>query len=134
MDNHDASIMPEYRELYVQLLEYTKHQLELISAEESLERMTEVYLQSAEKWEEIRGRIDRMALEFPMLNEVQDATLVETIKNIQAYLQKIEARLSDSIHETGSDLRTVKDQRLLMNAYYGMDRRGYHSFYVDEKK
>lgn len=134
MGNHEASIMAEYRELYGQLLECTKHQLELLSAEESLERMTEVYLQSAEKWEEIRGRIDRMDLEFPILKEIQDAALAETMKNIQAYLQMIEAWLSDSIDETGSDLRTVKDQRLLMNAYYGMNRRGYHSFYFDEKK
>lgn len=134
MDNHDTSIMAEYRELYGQLLECTKHQLELISAEESLERMTEVYLQSAEKWEEIRGRIDRLALEFPILKEIQDAALAETMKNIQAYLQMTEARLSDSIQETGGDLRTVKDQRLLMNAYYGMNRRGHHSIYFDEKK
>ncbi|GIO86574.1 hypothetical protein J25TS5_35060 [Paenibacillus faecis] len=134
MGNHHASVIAEYRKLYGQLLECTKHQLDLLSAEESLERMTEVYLRSAENWEAISVRIDRMALEFPTLKEIQDAALAETMKNIQAYLHMIEARLSDSIHETGDGLRTVKDQKMLMNAYYGMDRRGYHSFYVDEKK
>jgi len=42
--------------------------------------------------------------------------------------------LNESVNEAGGNLKNVKEQKLLMNAYYGFDRRGHNSLYFDEKK
>ncbi|MNE61175.1 hypothetical protein D3C80_1563680 [compost metagenome] len=56
------------------------------------------------------------------------------MNEIMEYLHSIDKQIQDIVGSAGHDLRIVKDQRMLVDAYYGMGRKGLDSMYFDEKK
>ncbi len=122
------------RELYEELLACTNAQYDLLSSGDSWEHIADPFLQLSARWDEIRAQIDRLKQPEPEEIKDSDGYLQDLIRRIAAGLREVDIKLQQSVGEAGTGLKTVKDQQKLMNAYYGMDRRGNHALYFDEKK
>ncbi|WP_374717701.1 hypothetical protein [Neobacillus sp.] len=133
MGRNGVSDQAGRRELYEELLACTNAQYELISSGDSWEHIADHFLQLSARWDEIRAQIDRLRPEPEELND-SDGYLQDLIRRIAIGLREVDNKLQQSVGEAGTGLKTVKDQQKLMNAYYGMDRRGSHAYYFDEKK
>jgi hypothetical protein len=120
--------------LYEELLACTNAQYDLLSSGDSWEHIADPFLQLSARWDEIRAQIDRLKQPEPEEIKDSDGYLQDLIRRIAAGLREVDIKLQQSVGEAGTGLKTVKDQQKLMNAYYGMDRRGNHALYFDEKK
>jgi len=49
-------------------------------------------------------------------------------------IERSMTRMRNEMAAVGGDLKNTRDQRKVMNAYYGMDRQNDTSYYFDEKK
>lgn len=133
MGRNGVSDQAGRRELYEELLACTNAQCDLLSSGDSWEHIADPFLQLSARWDEIRAQIDRLRPEPEELND-SDGYLQDLIRRIAIGLREVDNKLQQSVGEAGTGLKTVKDQQKLMNAYYGMDRRGSHAYYFDEKK
>lgn len=131
LDKHRESTLNKRHELYAALLECARSQLQVLSTEDMEERYGEPFLQLTQQWDQICGDIEALDEQAEGRSESSTAAIMEDIVDI---LNLIEQRLHDSVNETGSDMKSVSDRKLMMNAYYGMNRKGQSSLYFDEKK
>lgn len=119
-------------ELYSKLLVCAREQYALLTNTESEEQEKEFNRLSTE-WDTICAQIERANQELGIPDR-SDEALVEKMEKIAMVLSMTEGELNESVNEAGGNLKNVKDQKLLMNAYYGFNRRGHNSLYFDEKK
>ncbi|WP_110931098.1 hypothetical protein [Paenibacillus bouchesdurhonensis] len=131
MDKQRESFLNKRQKLYAALLECAQSQLRVLSSEDMEDRYGEPFLQLTQQWDQICGEIEALDELAGGLTESSIAAIMEDIVGI---LNLIEQRLHDSVNETGGDMKSVSDRKLMMNAYYGMNRRGQSSLYFDEKK
>ncbi|MCM3040934.1 hypothetical protein M3201_14620 [Paenibacillus motobuensis] len=122
----------KHHELYSKLLVCAREQYALLTNTESEEQEKEFNCLSTE-WDTICAQIERANQEHGIPDR-SDEALVEKMEQIAMVLSMTEGELNESVNEAGGNLKNVKDQKLLMNAYYGFDRRGHNSLYFDEKK
>ena len=133
MDNALGDWKAKQELLCGRLLACTEERLRLVTEAASWEGISERYLQMTGEW-------DALSIEFSQLREGSgdleeaDTVPVELLTKVAQGLERIEVVLKDLVSSTGDDLRTAKDQRMLMSAYYGMNQRGQHAMYFDEKK
>jgi len=122
----------KHHELYSELLDCAREQHALLTNIE-LEPNEEEYNRLSTKWDILCAQIEKADQEDGIPDR-SDTVLVEKMEQIAMVLSMTEKELNDSVNEAGGDLKNVKDQKLLMNAYYGFARRGHNSLYFDEKK
>lgn len=122
----------KHHELYSKLLDCAREQYALLTNSEP-EQNEEEYNRLSTEWDILIAQIEK-ANQEDGIPDHSDTTLVEKMEQIALILSMTEKELKDSINEAGGNLKNVKEQKLLMNAYYGFDRRGYNSLYFDEKK
>lgn len=119
----------------MKLLECARAQCELIDLLGSEDQYEEPFLQLSGQWDQIRTEIEELEQKVGDQDlSHSDTSLVSIMEEIMECLRTIEKQLQDTVNEAGNDLRTVKDQRMLVDAYYGMNRKGHNSMYFDEKK
>ncbi|AZS17588.1 hypothetical protein [Paenibacillus lutimineralis] len=121
-----------HHELYSKLLVCAREQYSLFTNTDSEEHEKDFNRLSAE-WDVLCAQIEQANQEYGIPDHT-DAALVEKMEQIAMVLSMTERELNDSVSEAGGNLKNVKEQKLLMNAYYGFDRRGHNSLYFDEKK
>lgn len=114
------------------MLDCAREQYSLLTNTDSEEQDKDFNRLSA-KWDTICAQIERANLEQGIPDH-SDEALVEKMEQIAMVLSMTEKELNDSVNEAGGNLKNVKEQKLLMNAYYGFSRRGHNSLYFDEKK
>ncbi|GAA0377884.1 hypothetical protein [Paenibacillus motobuensis] len=128
----NSSYTTKHHELYSKLLDCAREQYALLTNSES-EQNEEEYARLSSEWDILIAQIEKANQEDGVPDH-SDTNLVEKMEQIALILSMTEKELKDSINEAGGNLKNVKDQKLLMNAYYGFDRRGHNSLYFDEKK
>ncbi|MFD3259374.1 hypothetical protein ACE3MQ_12255 [Paenibacillus lentus] len=138
MDKLDLIMADRRQTLYDQLLQCANAQLRLfteVPVDEATElgAFVEDFLQLSQQWEQICAEIEDLDKKAET-RLPPSPSLVALMEQIAETLQQIDQRLHASVNEAGSELKAVNNQRLVMNAYYGMNQKSQSSFYFDEKK
>lgn len=134
MDKLDLIMANRRQTLYDQLLQCTNAQLHLFTEAPVNEAAElETFVQLSQEWEQICAEIEDLDKKTGTMLP-PSSSLVELMEQIAETLRQIEQRLHASMNETGGELKAVNNQRLVMNAYYGMNQKGQSSLYFDEKK
>lgn len=134
MDKLDLTMANRRQTLYDQLLQCANAQLRLFTEAPVNEAAElETFVQLSQQWEQICAEIEDLDKKTGTMLP-PSSSLVELMEQIAETLQQIEQQLHASMNDTGSELKAVNNQRLVMNAYYGMNQKGQSSFYFDEKK
>ncbi len=133
MANRKGTLDEKRRTLYTSLLQCANKQYDLISILGTEEEYEKSFLQLSNEWDQLCAEIETIQSEIEDVTQA-DEELVNIMKEIMERLGAIDLRLQDNVGLAGNDLKTVKDQRMLVNAYYGMGRKGLDSIYFDEKK
>lgn len=121
--------------LYMKLLECARAQCDLINLLGSEDQYEEPFLQLSGQWDQIRAEIEELEQKVRDQDlSHSDTSLVSIMEEIMECMQTMDKQLQDTVNEAGNDLRTVKDQRMIVDAYYGLNRKGFKSMYFDEKK
>lgn len=133
MVNHSDSTTERRRMLYTSLLNCANRQYDLISMLGTEDEYEKSFLQLSNEWDQLCAEVEIVQKEIGDVTQ-EDKELVSIMEEIMERLRTIDMRLQDTVGLAGNDLRTVKDQRMLVDAYYGMGRKGLDSMYFDEKK
>lgn len=119
----------------MKLLECARAQCDLINLLGSEDQYEEPFLQLSGQWDQIRAEIEELEQKVRDQDlSNSDTSLVSIMEEIMECMQTMDKQLQDTVNEAGNDLRTVKDQRMIVDAYYGLNRKGFKSMYFDEKK
>lgn len=138
MDNLESvtSLLAKRKSLYGKLLQCSRAQLGLFDRLRNEEELPAEFLELQDQWEstssdinEIQKKLDEMAPEMG----IQDSELVEIMQECIENMSLLQQKLTTYKESLGGDFQNIRDQRTLMNAYYGGARKTPVSFYFDEK-
>ncbi|SDF86719.1 hypothetical protein SAMN04488542_1193 [Fontibacillus panacisegetis] len=133
MDKHNDSLLGIRQELYLNLLGCAKSQYTLINSLSSNEKYEETFSELSNQWDQICNEIEDLDHQIGPVKEAE-TFLIGIMNEIMECLHSIDKQIQDIVGSAGHDLKIVKDQRMLVDAYYGMGRKGLDSMYFDEKK
>ncbi|MNW45377.1 hypothetical protein D3C74_226400 [compost metagenome] len=133
MDKYNDSLLRKRQELYLNLLGCAKSQYTLINSLSSNEEYEETFLKLSNQWDQICNEIEDLDHQIGSVKETE-TFLIGIMNEIMECLHSTDKQIQDIVGSAGHDLRIVKDQRMLVDAYYGMGRKGLDSMYFDEKK
>ncbi|WP_334072151.1 hypothetical protein [Paenibacillus sp. A14] len=138
MDNLKSvsSLLAERKGLYGKLLQCSRAQLGLFERLRSEEELPVEFLELQDQWESTASDINKIQKrleETVQEKDIQDSELVEVMQECIENMSLLQQKLASYKESLGGDFQNIRDQRTLMNAYYGITRKTPISFYFDEK-
>lgn len=138
MDNLESvsSLLAERKSLYGKLLQCSRAQLGLFDRLRSEEELPVEFLELQDQWESTASGINviqKKLEETAPEKGTQDSELVEIMQKCIENMSLLQQKLTTYKESLGDDFQNIRDQRTLMNAYYGITRKTPISFYFDEK-
>lgn len=138
MDNLESvsSLLAERKGLYNKLLQCSRAQLGLFDRLRSEEELPAEFLELQNQWESTSSDINKIQKkleETAREKDIQDSELVEIMQECIENMSLLQQKLTTYKESLGGDFQNIRDQRTLMNAYYGGARKTPISFYFDEK-
>lgn len=129
-------LLEERRNLYGKLLQCSREQLSLLDRLNGAEEFPAEFVGLQDQWEKTASRVDiiqKKLEEKAQGQDFQDTELVEMMQECISNASLLQHSLLSYKESLSSDFQNVRDQRAIMNAYYGMNRRAPMSVYFDEK-
>lgn len=126
--------------LYQELLDCTNEQRTVVEAElrkvEKEEDILPFFSVYFEKWNQIVKEIEHVnnELDVEEVSDEERKQLQEMMNNITANINYVQDRLEVTSSHTGDDLRGVRNQQKVMNAYYNLNSKDHVPLYFDAKK
>lgn len=138
MDNLESvsSLLAERKSLYGKLLQCSRAQLGLFDRLRSEEELPVEFLELQDQWESTSSDINKIQEKLEEAapeKGIQDSELVEIMQECIENMSLLQQKLTTYKESLGDDFQNIRDQRTLMNAYYGITRKTPISFYFDEK-
>ncbi|AIQ14810.1 hypothetical protein PDUR_25230 [Paenibacillus durus] len=137
LDHKDILFLAHQRhELYMKLLDCSTRQLSLMADREGND-FPSLFEREAKEWNQITKEIEYIQEQMNLIDPEQSSasdSLLDLMQAIERQVEAIYHSLSESAADTGADLRSVKNQRKVMNAYYRLDQNDQVPLYFDHKK
>ncbi|MEC0370801.1 flagellar protein FliT [Paenibacillus chibensis] len=123
--------------LYQELLECTSKQRQIMDdLSINLEKEGDIlpfFLEYFEYWDRITEAIGNSKPE-ERIEEYESQALLNIMESINANVEHIHAQLQVKTDHTGSDLRGVRTQQKVLNAYYNLNNKDQVALYFDARK
>jgi hypothetical protein len=126
--------------LYQELLDCTNEQRTLVEAElrkvEKEEDILPFFSVYFEKWNQIVEEIELVntKLDADDVSNEERQQLQDMMTGITENITYVQDRLEVTSSHTGNDLRGVRNQQKVMNAYYNLNSKDHVPLYFDAKK
>ncbi|ANS76093.1 hypothetical protein AWM70_17135 [Paenibacillus yonginensis] len=127
----------EQREaMYRRLLACFVEQRELLIVENEWEEISSRFLSLVDSSTQIQNEIENLQVQINMHDPDSSPApvVLELISEIQKVVRSIQNALGRYSQSTGQNLKNVKNQQKVMNAYYHLQSREQVPLYFDEKK
>lgn len=122
-------------EAYRKLLEISAEKLDIVRQGAFIDQ-AERFTCLGDEWDSLQREIESLEAN---INGLADSE--EHSEQIRAIGQQIihnqrltEERLQQELGQLSGDLKSVRDHKTVLNAYYGMNRNEQIAYYFDEKK
>lgn len=136
----NADLLNKRLELYRELLECTTEQKRVAADYESMgkreEEILPFFAEYFETWDKHTQEIEWIERELGSLDnsEADYMQIQEMMLQITSNINDIQVSLEAATKDTRKDLRGVRNQQKVMNAYYHLDSKDNVALYFDEKK
>lgn len=129
-------LLEERHKHYVTLLECSRRQLNLLKEREG-DEFPSLFSELQQEWNNSSAEIDRIQ---QIISSI-DRQAVMASDKLQEIMQQcldnmiiLQQELAKYQEDLGGDVLAAKNQKSVMNAYYGMNRKEQIPLYFDEKK
>ncbi|MOA30505.1 hypothetical protein D3C78_1516000 [compost metagenome] len=129
---------------YFELLQISEQQLDFIQRDNWADAVDEMnalfnnWTRKKEELDKINMQIDEMSEQLTTASDsvietfnIEASSIMERIIEIRSI---IENEIKMQFHTLSKSMKSVKDQQVILNAYYGVRRRNDIPIYFDEKK